>query len=122
MRFNIRNEPVSIKADPEKTVWVLTNILVNAIRYSPEGGTIFVKVSKENNEVFLSIKDQGMGIPKEYQKHIFEKFVKVDSDAQRGTGLGLAISKEFLQAQNGRIWLESEPGAGTMFTIVLPIV
>ncbi|HKI44451.1 MAG TPA: ATP-binding protein [Balneolales bacterium] len=120
--MNMPDEPVSIKADPEKTVWVLTNLIGNAIRYSPHSSTITIHVSQNEKEVLISVRDQGPGIPKEYQNQIFEKFVQVGGDMRRGTGLGLAISKEFLQAQKGRIWLESEFGKGTTFTIALPVV
>ncbi len=120
---SLPDEPVSIKADPEKTVWILTNLIGNAVRYSPENGVITITVTQSDKEVMIAVNDQGAGIPKEFQNRIFEKFVQVGGDARRGTGLGLAISKEFLLAQGGSIWLDkSEPGKGTTLTISLPVV
>ena len=120
---SLPDEPVTIKVDPEKTVWILTNLIGNAIRYSPENGIITISVTSSSDQVVVAVSDQGAGIPKEFQNRIFEKFVRVGGDASRGTGLGLAISKEFLETQGGDIWLDkSEPGRGTTLTISLPLV
>lgn len=110
-----------IKADIEKTVWVLVNLITNAIRYTPENGTLKVCCAKENNFVRFSVVDQGPGIEKENLKKIFDKFVQIGNNP-RGRGLGLAIAKEFVLSQSGEIWAESEIGVGSTFSFKLPIV
>ncbi|MGE5411805.1 MAG: ATP-binding protein, partial [Clostridiales bacterium] len=110
-----------IKADIEKTVWVLVNLITNAIRYTPENGTLKVCCAKENSFVRFSVVDQGPGIEKENLKKIFDKFVQIGNNP-RGRGLGLAIAKEFVLSQSGEIWAESEIGVGSTFSFKLPIV
>jgi signal transduction histidine kinase len=110
----------SIKADLEKTVWVLINLLNNAIRYSRQDGIIKLNVKKENGGVIFSVKDNGPGISKEDQEKIFQRFTRVGNISKTGWGLGLAIAREFVQAQGGRIWVESEEGSGSQFFFSLP--
>src|SRR5574338_167708 len=109
-----------VKCDLEKTVWVVVNILSNAARYSPQNGKIIIDVSNENNFVVISIKDEGPGISKEYQKAIFERYVKSESLSVKGTGLGLAIAKEFVEVQGGIIGVQSSPGEGSNFYFTIP--
>jgi two-component system, NtrC family, sensor histidine kinase KinB len=109
-----------IKADLEKTVWVLVNIINNAIRYSPVGGTITLQVLEEVHFIKFIIKDQGPGIPEEDCGKIFEKFVQVGNKTSKGSGLGLAIAKEFVLAQGGKIWVESIIGKGSTFLFTIP--
>ena len=111
---------IKVKADVEKTSWVLSNFLSNAIKYSPEAGTISVKISDLQNQIEFSVTDQGPGIPAEYQAKVFERFFKVPGSKEGGTGLGLAISKEFIEAQGGQIWTKSELGSGSTFGFSLP--
>ncbi len=110
-----------INADLEKTVWVLVNIINNAIRYSPEGGKITVKAENENGFVKFLVKDEGTGISEEDCQKVFDKFVQVGNGNSKGSGLGLAISKEFVVAQGGKIWVESKLGEGSEFFFTLPI-
>lgn len=110
-----------VNADLEKTAWVMVNLLSNAIRYSPEEGTIRLSVVKEKSTVRFSIRDSGKGIDPQYQDKIFDKFFRVPGSHQNGTGLGLAIAKEFMTAQNGQIGVMSRPGEGTTFYIQLPL-
>jgi signal transduction histidine kinase len=115
------HDPVlKVKADVEKTSWVLSNFLSNAIKYSPEASTISVKISPQDNQVEFSVTDRGPGIPAEYQSKVFERFFKVPGSKESGTGLGLAISKEFIEAQGGQIWTKSELGSGATFGFTLP--
>jgi len=110
-------------ADVEKTTWVLINLLSNAIRYSPHGAALTIKVVPWGEMVQLSVEDQGPGIAKEYHQRIFQRFGGVLGPAgqQRGSsGLGLSISREFITAQGGQLWVESQPGAGSCFTFTLP--
>lgn len=109
-----------INADLEKSVWVMVNLLNNAIRYSPEMGIIKLSVRKKDNSVEFSIQDFGKGIEPKYQERIFDKFFQVPGNKESGTGLGLAIAKEFIIAQNGQIGLTSELGIGTTFYFALP--
>jgi len=109
-----------IQIDIEKLVFVFINILNNAIRYSKKGDDIIVEVKKALNDVEFSIKDNGPGISKEDKDKLFQRFTQVGSVNKQGWGLGLAISKEFVQAQGGRIWVESEAGKGSKFIFSLP--
>ncbi len=110
-----------IYADIEKLVFVFINILNNAIRYSKPNDEIKIQVKGLNKEVEFSIKDNGPGISKEDQEKLFRRFSQVGKKSKQGWGLGLAIAKEFIQAQDGRIWVESELGKGSKFTFTLPI-
>jgi NtrC-family two-component system sensor histidine kinase KinB len=107
-------------ADADKTTWVLVNFLTNAIRYSPERGTILIRAARAGQHVRLSVQDYGPGIEARYKARIFEKYFQVPG-TPTGTGLGLAISKEFIEAQGGGVQVESEPGQGSTFSFHLPI-
>jgi len=108
-----------IKADKEKAVWVLVNILSNAIRYSPEQAAITIKVTIEKERILiLSIQDNGKGIPKEYQQNLFQRFYKIpNNNTTKGTGLGLSIAKEFIEAMNGKIYLDATYKTGAKFNL-----
>ncbi len=111
----------SVSCDMEKTAWVLVNFLSNAIRYTPENGTIQIYTIYKDNEVVFSVKDSGKGIDQKHKDRIFEKFYQVPNTetGKTGTGLGLAISKEFITAQGGKIWMESSPDEGCTFSFSL---
>jgi two-component system, NtrC family, sensor histidine kinase KinB len=109
-----------ISADGEKTSWVLNNLLTNALKYSRPGDRVLVSVWRSEHEVYFSVADNGPGIPPEYHAKIFDRFFKVPGSRPSGTGLGLAISKEFVEAQAGRIWLETRGDAGCTFVFCLP--
>jgi PAS domain S-box-containing protein len=104
-----------VKADSEKTAWVLINFLTNAITYSSENSAIIVKLKKENNKVVFQVIDTGKGIDNRYKTKVFDKYFQIPGSHKSGTGLGLAISKEFIEAQNGNIGVESELGLGSTF-------
>jgi two-component system, NtrC family, sensor histidine kinase KinB len=108
-----------IQADSDKTAWVLTNLISNAIRYSHENSTIFLSISAENGYVKFSVKDTGQGISPQYKDKIFDRYFRVPGTKKEGTGLGLAISKEFIEAQGGQISVDSDFGAGSTFTVKL---
>lgn len=122
----VRDYPINsvwIEIDTDKMTQVIDNILNNAIKYSPDGGKNIVSMKTTDDQMILSIKDQGLGIPKQDLPKIFDRFYRVDrarSRAQGGTGLGLAIAKEIIKQHNGFIWAKSEYGKGSTFTIVLP--
>ena len=122
----VRDYPITsvwIEIDTDKMTQVIDNILNNAIKYSPDGGKITVTMKTTDDQMILSISDQGLGIPKQDLPRIFDRFYRVDrarSRAQGGTGLGLAIAKEIIKQHNGFIWAKSIYGKGSTFTIVLP--
>lgn len=107
-----------VNADLDKTVWVMVNLLTNAIRYSPEKGKIRVEIQLTERHIQFSVKDSGTGIDEQYLPWVFDRYFKVPG-SKGGTGLGLAISKEFIEAQGGKIAVESKPGIGTTFFIQL---
>ncbi|WP_367365488.1 cell wall metabolism sensor histidine kinase WalK [Pediococcus parvulus] len=112
-----------VEVDTDKFQQVLDNLMNNAIKYSPDGGTITCRLLETHNHVILSVSDQGLGIPKKDLTHVFDRFYRVDkarSRAQGGTGLGLAISKEIISMHGGRIWVDSKEGKGSIFYISLP--
>ncbi|PHA00433.1 cell wall metabolism sensor histidine kinase WalK [Bacillus pseudomycoides] len=113
-----------IEIDEDKVTQVLYNIISNALKYSPEGGTVTYRLREREDMLEISISDQGMGIPKENVDKIFERFYRVDKARSRklgGTGLGLAIAKEMIQAHGGSIWAKSEEGKGTTIYFTLPM-
>ena len=111
-----------MNADQEKTLWVLNNIVSNAIRYSYEQSKVIIKVERINSEhVKFSVTDRGLGIEEQYLKHIFTRYFRVPGTKTEGTGLGLSISKEFIEAQGGSIYVESEIGNGSIFSFILKI-
>lgn len=111
-----------VKCDLEKTVWIVVNLLSNAIRYSPKKGTISIEAKQDKQFIRISVKDDGPGISEHEQNRIFEKYVKSKTEPAKGTGLGLAIAKEFVEVQGGIIGVESTPGEGSTFYFTLPIV
>lgn len=113
-----------INADVQKTAWVLVNFLSNALRYSGAKSKIIIDVNEVNNLIIFSVKDFGKGIDEQYQKRLFDRYYQVPTDGQNksGSGLGLAISKDFIEAQNGKIWLESSLGEGSRFSFSLPVI
>ncbi|MED1202729.1 cell wall metabolism sensor histidine kinase WalK [Heyndrickxia acidicola] len=117
------NTEIFVEIDEDKLTQVLDNIISNALKYSPEGGQVKFKVKELENMIEVSISDQGMGIPKDNIKKIFERFYRVDKARSRqmgGTGLGLAIAKEVVEAHGGRIWASSIEGKGTTIYFTLP--
>ena len=115
--------PVWVEIDTDKMTQVIDNIMNNAIKYSPDGGKITVGMKTTEDQLIISISDEGLGIPKKDLPKIFDRFYRVDkarSRAQGGTGLGLAIAKEIIKQHHGFIWAKSEYEVGSTFTIVLP--
>lgn len=113
-----------VEADPYRTRQILVNFLDNAVKFT-RGGGIDILLSKVGSEVRISVRDSGVGIAKEHQKNVFDRFLKLDNDGQelfRGAGLGLAISRKLAELIKGRIELESETGKGSTFTLCLPAV
>ncbi len=109
-----------MRADMEKTTWVLTNLLANAIRYSYEYATVSVTARLLGGHICIAVRDTGQGISAQYLPKLFTRYFRVPGTKKEGTGLGLAISKELVEAQGGTITLESEFGSGSCFTVCLP--
>ena len=113
----------AVQGDIERLRQVLTNLLSNAIKYSPRGGLIQTGGWADDDWVYVYVADDGIGIPKSEQEHIFERFYRVESPLSRrteGTGLGLYLCKEVIEAHGGKIWVQSEPGKGAKFIFKLP--
>jgi two-component system OmpR family sensor kinase len=116
-------EPVEIDGDPDRLKQLLLNLVDNALRHTPAGGTVTLDLIHRDSEAVVRVRDTGPGISPEHLPHIFERFYRIDSARTReagGTGLGLAISREIAEAHGGRIEVESTIGTGTTFTVVLP--
>jgi NtrC-family two-component system sensor histidine kinase KinB len=114
-------EAVTVSADGDKITWVLTNLISNALRYTPTGGSITLSAERRGEVAVLSVSDTGVGIPPEMQQRIFEKFYQIPGRPGGGAGLGLAISREIVRAHGGHMWVESPPGQGARFYFTLPI-
>ena len=112
---------LEVFADKRKIIQVIINLLDNAIRFTSENGEILISTSLSEGLVEVTIEDNGTGISAEDQKHVFERFYKVDpSRSGSGTGLGLAIAKHIVMAHDGHLSLNSEPGEGSKFSFKLP--
>jgi NtrC-family two-component system sensor histidine kinase KinB len=122
LEVNLPPSLPAVTADPAKIVWVLVNLLANAVRYTQAGGHITLAGERVGGQVHLSVRDDGQGVPYEVQPRIFDKFVQLKGGGSPGgSGLGLAICKEIVRAHRGAIWLDSAPGKGSTFTFALPI-
>lgn len=121
IKFEVSSPDVisDVIADSDKTSWVLTNLISNAIRYSYENSKIYISISQVKDKIQFSVRDTGQGIAPQYKEKIFDRYFKVPGTKKGGTGLGLAISKDFIEAQNGQIKVESEFGSGSIFTVTL---
>jgi len=125
IKKELLKEAVFVEVDPDRLLQVMDNIMNNAIKYSPDGGTITGRMQIRQQDVLVSITDEGMGIPQADLPKIFSRFYRVDrarSRAMGGSGLGLAISKEVIEQHGGKIWAESREGKGTTFNVLLPYV
>ena len=115
-----------VLADEDRAVQVLTNLTGNALQYTPEDGRMTIAAERMNNEVQISVRDTGIGIPPEHLPHIFDRFYRADKSRSRraggGSGIGLTIARALVEAHGGRIWVESAgEGQGSTFTFTLPI-
>jgi signal transduction histidine kinase len=113
-----------VAADAEKMRQVLGNLVENAVKYSPDGGTVVVRVEPNDGSVRFAVTDEGIGIPLGEQPRVFEKFYRLDPNQTRGvggTGLGLYICRELVRRMSGRIWVNSEEGKGSTFYVELPV-
>jgi signal transduction histidine kinase len=109
-----------INADKDKVTQVFINILNNAIKYTPESGTITVKTVNLETEIIVEISDTGEGLAQDNMDKIFDKFTRVTAEKKEGTGLGLPIARDIVNLHKGRIWVKSELGKGSQFYFTLP--
>ena len=122
LTVNVAGNVPQVFGDPIRLRQMLMNLVSNAIKYTPDGGVVGVSLFEEGGEAVLVVSDTGIGIPAEDQPHIFDKFYRVDKNKTdfQGLGLGLSIVRSIVDLHNGRVWVESQPGQGTTFTVVLP--
>jgi signal transduction histidine kinase len=123
--FNVEHEPFPpVRTEPNKIKQALSNIIGNAVTYTPEKGQVDIELKVLDGMVLCKVSDSGVGIPKEQQKQVFEKFFRgtnILKFENVGTGLGLFLSKAFIEASGGKIWYKSEEGKGTSFFFTLPV-
>ncbi len=107
-----------VNCDKQRTRQVFSNLISNAVKYTPKGGKIYLNINEEKNYLIVSVKDDGIGIPKEEHEKIFKRFYEIGDYLEHetgGAGLGLSIVKGIVEAHNGKVWVESDPGKGSTF-------
>jgi signal transduction histidine kinase len=115
--------PLQVLGDPYRLEQVISNLMENALKYSPNGGTIHVSLEQRGELALLSVRDPGIGIPADQQQHLFERYFRarnVSTHSYGGLGLGLYICRDIVERHGGRIWVESEVGRGSTFYVALP--
>jgi signal transduction histidine kinase len=115
------DDPVFVLADRERLIQVITNLVTNAINYTPPGGKVRVVIREEDDSARVAVEDTGIGIDSENLPYIFQPFYRVVSEVE-GTGLGLSIAKEIVEMHEGTLIVRSQPGKGSIFTITLPLL
>ena len=120
LRVEAPEEDAEVLADPERVLQVLSNLLGNAVKFTPRGGTIVLSARVRRRDVCFAVADPGPGIAPELLPHVFDRFRRGQASAGGGAGLGLAIARGIVQAHGGRIWARSRPGAGSTFRFTLP--
>ncbi len=125
LRVEVTEGLPGIRGDTARLGQVVVNLVHNAVKFSPDGGDIVVRVRDDGNEIVTSVEDHGLGIPRDAQARVFERFYKVDrsrlrAEAGGGTGLGLAIARHIVEQHGGRIWVDSVEGSGSTFSFGLP--
>ena len=126
MRVEAPDRLPPIRGDAARLGQVVVNLVHNAVKFSPDGGEILVRAGHEGTDIVTSVQDHGVGIPRDAQDRVFERFYKVDrarmrAEAGGGTGLGLAIARHVVEQHGGRIWVESSEGSGSTFSFALPV-
>jgi signal transduction histidine kinase len=125
LNLSLPHDPILVLADEDRALQILTNLLGNALQYTPQNGTVTVTIEREKTFAKFSIRDTGIGIPAEYLAHIFDRFYRVDKSRSRahgGSGIGLTIAKHLVEAHGGKIWAESAgENTGSVFMFTLPV-
>lgn len=120
IRYLPDRRPLPVAADPAKLRMVLSNLMANAIKYSPPGSTVTVKVYRDQSAIVIQVDDEGPGVPEAYRQKIFEEFFRIPGTSERGFGLGLYIARKLVQAHRGAIWVEGREPRGSRFIVSLP--
>ena len=123
LKKDLPSKSIIFSADRRQVEQALTNLLDNALKYTPEGGRVTLALEEEGGEIHFLVRDTGIGISQEHLPRIFERFYRVDRNRSRemgGTGLGLAIVKHVAQSHKGRVEVDSKPGEGSVFRLILP--
>jgi histidine kinase len=119
------HDPIFILADEDRIIQVLTNLIGNALQYTPSSGTVTISIARDKNDARVSVRDTGFGIPPNQLNHIFDRFYRVDKSRSRahgGSGIGLTIAKHLIEAHGGKIWAESAgENKGSVFLFTLPL-
>jgi signal transduction histidine kinase len=118
------NDPIIVRGDRERLRQLIWNLVENAVRYTPAGGTVTLSLRRHGPVAELTVSDTGIGIPPEHLPHIFERFYRVDTSRSRalgGTGLGLSIVRQIAEAHGGQVRVRSTVGEGSTFTVALPV-
>jgi two-component system phosphate regulon sensor histidine kinase PhoR len=124
LKVEVQDELPPVLGDADKFDQIMTNLVSNAIKYSPSGGAVTVGIKSEGDTLTVSVKDNGIGIPQDKLNRVFEKFERVDDRDTRsagGTGIGLFLVKHLVERHDGEVWVESEPGQGSTFTFRVPL-
>jgi signal transduction histidine kinase len=124
--LDMPQEPLTADADADKLRQILTQLVDNAVKYSPRGGTVTVAAARKHDRIEVRVADEGMGIPQGEQRRIFRKFYRAEhtmpaGGTSSGTGLGLFIAEGLVTAMGGRIWVDSREGEGSSFAFELPL-
>ncbi len=120
LAWEVSEPSLPARFDHERMLQVFANLITNALKFTPEGGTIVVRGERDGDQISLSVRDDGMGIPADVLEAVFERFWQVGKNDQRGLGLGLYISRCIIDAHGGQIWAESKPGQGSTFHFKIP--
>ena len=118
---HVSSEPIFARVDHDRIMQVLSNLIGNSLKFTPDGGAIELSARKRETEVELSVTDNGPGIPEQAKAHIFERFSQLEVNDRRGLGLGLFIAKWIVEAHRGHIWVTSDVGKGSTFSFTLPL-
>ncbi|MFN3467738.1 MAG: sensor histidine kinase [Candidatus Brocadiales bacterium] len=124
LRLSVDSEPVTLRAVPMEIDLILTNLIDNAVKYTPEGGSVTITNKRVGKLLTLEVRDTGLGIPEEARPHIFEEFYRAENARtmeKEGTGLGLAIVRNLVRHYEGEISFRSELNKGTVFTVRFPL-
>jgi signal transduction histidine kinase len=124
LNYYIDNQVDTIIGNPITIEELFNNLLTNALKYTPPGGMVELRINKHDKKIMIEVSDNGLGIPKEEQENVFDEFYRasnVPKDIKSGSGLGLSIVKQIVENHKGSIKVESEPGIWTRFTIILPL-
>jgi signal transduction histidine kinase len=121
LELDLANRDLAFWGDPERIGQVVSNLVGNALKFTPEGGRITIRAVESGFHIRIEVRDTGPGIASHHMARVFDRFWKADAGGRKGTGLGLYIAKGIVASHRGRVWAESRVGAGSAFIFELPI-